>query len=139
MVTSKKLVVILDDEFGSEGINFEKILETTQNLTKDATIEIKAFSDPVDCFKFVEENKSLVAMVISDFVMPCIDGISFLQEIDQLDKNIKCVLMSGFDDINRFKKHKNLFAVIEKDLELNESIAKLLNSLNENKQQTASN
>ncbi len=51
-----------------------------------------------DALRIIKQEKSNLSLVISDIVMPGMNGIKLIQNIQKMNSNIKCILMSGYPD-----------------------------------------
>ena len=51
-----------------------------------------------DALKIIKHEKDNLSLVISDIVMPEMNGIKLIQNIQKMNLNIKCILMSGYPD-----------------------------------------
>ena len=51
-----------------------------------------------DALKIIKHERDNLSLVISDIVMPEINGIKLIQSIQKMNLNIKCILMSGYPD-----------------------------------------
>ena len=51
-----------------------------------------------DALKIIKQENSNISLVISDIVMPEMNGIKLIQSIQNKDLNIKYILMSGYPD-----------------------------------------
>ena len=48
--------------------------------------------------KIIKHERHNLSLVISDIVMPEMNGIKLIQNIQKMDLNIKYILMSGYPD-----------------------------------------
>ena len=51
-----------------------------------------------DALKIIKHERDNLSLVISDIVMPEMNGIKLIQSIQKMNLNIKCILMSGYPD-----------------------------------------
>lgn len=60
--------------------------------------QIKAFDNPNQAMKYVEDNLSNISIVITDYKMPYFTGIELIKKINNLqsDNKIKFILISAF-------------------------------------------
>ena len=112
MEESKTQVVLLvDDE--------EMVVTSIKSfLTLETDYEVVAFTSPKEALDFVKDNR--VDLVISDYLMPDIDGIQFLAEIKEIQPEATRVLLTGYADKENAIKAINdvgLYQYIEKPWE----------------------
>ena len=62
-------------------------------------------SNASDALQIVNKEKNNISLVMTDVVMPKMNGIKLVQRINNININIKCILMSGYPD-KIFKKEK---------------------------------
>ena len=109
MEQSKSNVVLLvDDE--------EMVVTSIKSfLTLETDYEVVSFTSPREALEYVKANK--VDLVISDYLMPDMDGIEFLAEIKDIQPEATRVLLTGYADKENAIKAINevgLFQYIEK-------------------------
>jgi len=112
MEDSKTQVVLLvDDE--------EMVVTSIKSfLTLETDYEVVSFTSPKEALDFVKDNR--VDLVISDYLMPDIDGIQFLAEIKEMQPEATRVLLTGYADKENAIKAINdvgLYQYIEKPWE----------------------
>ncbi len=107
---SKQLyrILLLDDE---------EIVTTSIKsfLNLETEYEVVAFNSPERALEFVRQNP--VDLVVSDFLMPDMDGIAFLGEVKRLQPQAVRVLLTGYADKENAIKAINdvgLYQYIEK-------------------------
>jgi serine phosphatase RsbU (regulator of sigma subunit) len=101
-------VMIVDDE--------ELVLQSlTSFLSLETDYELLTFQSPAEALK--ELNKRPVDIVISDFLMPEMNGLNFLKEVKKLYPNVPRIMLTGYADkenaINAINQ-VGLFQYIEK-------------------------
>ena len=101
-------VMIVDDESLVTG-------SLTNLLFLEMEIDAIAFNDPRDALEHAQENE--IDAVVSDFLMPELDGIELLTGVRQAQPHVPRILLTGYADkesaiqaINRVQ----LFQYIEK-------------------------
>lgn len=101
-------IVVVDDE--------ELITSTISNfLFVELEIDAVTFNKPKDAANYVAENE--VDLVISDFLMPEMDGIAFLTEARKSHPHAPRVLLTGYADKENAIKAINqvqLYQYVEK-------------------------
>ncbi len=77
-------IVIVDDD--------RSLREMLEIILKREGYNIKSFEDGSEALEWIKNNIEILDVVISDILMPKLDGISLLEKIKELDKDI-CILM----------------------------------------------
>ncbi len=105
---SVERVLILDDE--------EMVLTSLRSfLELDNDYVIVNFSSPTEAIEYTMKNK--INLVVSDYLMPEMDGISFLAKVKEIDPNATRIILTGYADKENAIKAINevsLFQYIEK-------------------------
>ncbi|MFQ5499401.1 MAG: response regulator [Candidatus Zixiibacteriota bacterium] len=103
-----QVIVLVDDE--------EMVLTSLSSLLKLETgYETHTFLSAGDALKFIEAN--VVSLVISDYLMPEMDGITFLGKVRDLKPEVPRIILTGYADKENAIKAINdvgLFQYIEK-------------------------
>jgi DNA-binding NtrC family response regulator len=86
---SEARVIIVDDE-----PMVTESLRTFLDLELD--IDARTFNDPAEALRYIVDNE--VDLVISDFLMPQMDGIRFLVEVRRQQPGVPRVLLTGYAD-----------------------------------------
>jgi len=101
-------VVLVDDE--------EMVLTSLRSiLSLETEYDVSTFTSAHEALKFVEDND--VDIVISDYLMPEMDGISFLAKVRDLKPEIPRIILTGYADKENAIKAINevgLYQYIEK-------------------------
>ncbi len=74
------------------------ILNVVRRQLADVNIEIHCALTAADGLRLLTQLKS-VEVVISDYRMPGMDGIEFLQQVSAICPSAACILLSGFTDV----------------------------------------
>lgn len=85
------------------------------NIEVAATVE-----NGLAAIEYLKEND--IDIVVTDIKMPVMDGLELVRRLDEFDKNIVAVALSGYDDFNYVKhclKHK-VFDYLLKPLDIDE-------------------
>jgi DNA-binding NtrC family response regulator len=102
------VIVIVDDE--------EMVLTSLRSfLTLETEYEVKTYDAPAKAIESIKE--STVDLVISDYLMPGMNGIEFLLEIKKLQPYATRILLTGYADKENAIKAINevgLYQYIEK-------------------------
>ena len=105
---SNETIVLVDDE--------EMVLTSLSSfLMLETEYIVKTFLSPGEALGFIEGNR--VDMVISDYLMPEMDGISFLAKVREIKPQIPRIMLTGYADQENAIKAINdigLFQYIEK-------------------------
>ncbi|MGB2906482.1 MAG: response regulator [Candidatus Aminicenantaceae bacterium] len=101
-------IVIVDDE--------EMVLTSLNSfLTLETMYTVKTFTSAKEALAYIE--KEPVHLVVSDYLMPEMDGISFLSAVRDLRPEVPRIILTGYaDKENAIKAINNvgLFQYIEK-------------------------
>ncbi len=105
---SKEVIVIVDDE--------EMVLTSLSSfLSLETGYNVKTFLSAKEALAFIEGNS--IDLVVSDYLMPEMDGISFLAEVKKLHPEVPRIILTGYADKENAIKAINdvgLFQYIEK-------------------------
>lgn len=86
--TSKKIVAVDDEEI---------ILSTLKMLLGIEGFEnIECFTQPKKALEYIKEHKP--DLILSDFMMPEMNGIEFLSEAKKICENVSMILLTGYAD-----------------------------------------
>ncbi len=106
--TLRSTVVIVDDE--------EMVLKSLKSfLNLETEYDIVPFTSATEAFKYISENSC--NLVVSDYLMPEMDGISFLAKVREIKPDIPRIILTGYADKENAIKAINevgLFQYIEK-------------------------
>ena len=101
-------IVIVDDE--------QLVLSSLKSfLSLETDYNINTFLSAVEALKFIGNNDT--DLVVSDYLMPEMDGISFLSKVRELRPEIPRIILTGYADKGNAIKAINevgLFQYIEK-------------------------
>lgn len=105
---AKSRILIVDDE--------DMILTSLSSfLELETDYEVVTFNSAKEALKYVKDNK--IDLVISDYLMPEMDGISFLAKVKEIDPQATRIILTGYADKENAIKAINdvgLFQYIEK-------------------------
>ncbi len=103
-------IVIVDDE--------EMVLTSLNSfLALETDYTVKTFTSAKEALDFIA--KEAIDLVMSDYLMPEMDGISFLAEVKKLRPEVPRIILTGYaDKENAIKAINNvgLFQYIEKTI-----------------------
>lgn len=101
-------VVIVDDE--------EMVLTSLSTyLTLETDYEVVTFTKASEALSYIEANE--VGLIISDFLMPEMDGITFLSRARELKPDVPRIILTGYADKENAIKAINqvgLYQYVEK-------------------------
>ena len=104
----KETVVIVDDE--------EMVLSSISTfLGLETQYNVKTFTSPAEALDFIEQNP--IHLVVSDYLMPQMDGVTFLAKVRELRPEVPRIILTGYADKENAIKAINdvgLFQYIEK-------------------------
>jgi DNA-binding NtrC family response regulator len=105
------VIVLVDDE--------DMVVTSIRSfLALETDYEVKGFTSPAEAIEFVQSHR--VDVVISDYLMPEIDGISFLSRVKTIQPEATRILLTGYADKENAIKAINdvgLYQYIEKPWE----------------------
>jgi len=119
-------LVLVDDE--------EMVLTSLSSfLTLETDYNVHTFLSPDEALKFIEGND--VDLVISDYLMPDIDGLTFLKQVKEIKPEVPRIILTGYADKENAIKAINdvgLFQYIEKPWDNDDMLIILRNGLERN-------
>jgi len=104
---AETIIIVDDEEMVLTSISSFLMLETGYN--------VETFLSPHEAFEFITNNE--VDMVISDYLMPEMDGITFLGKVREVKPQIPRIILTGYADKENAIKAINevgLYQYIEK-------------------------
>ena len=125
-------IVIVDDD--------KIVLDSLKTLFEIEGIKNTLFFDSsIKAYKFLKNKQNKPKVVISDFIMPKLNGIEFLTKVKALYDDISLILLTGYADkeneikaINELEKpwdNDNLILNIKNAIERSELISNLKNKV----------
>jgi DNA-binding NtrC family response regulator len=120
-------IILVDDE--------EMVLTSLRSfLTLETEYEVKTFTSPKAALTYIKENN--VDLVVSDYLMPEMDGISFLTKVREIRPDVPRIILTGYADKENAIKAINdvgLFQYIEKPWDNDDLLIILRNGLERQK------
>lgn len=105
---NKQTIIIVDDE--------EMVLTSLSSfLSLETDYIVKTYISAEKALEFIKKND--VSLVVSDFLMPEMDGITFLAQVRDLKPEVPRIILTGYADKENAIKAINdvgLFQYIEK-------------------------
>ncbi|NOY64325.1 MAG: PAS domain S-box protein, partial [Nitrospirae bacterium] len=83
-------IMVIDDEI--------PVLEFFKVTLLQKGFNVVVFNEPYTAYEYFKNHKSLIELVISDIVMPEIDGKKLIKELKSFKNDVKIIAMSGFKD-----------------------------------------
>ena len=121
--SDSQTVLIVDDE--------EMVLTSLESfLTLETDWTVKPFLSPLEALEFTREND--VNLIVSDFLMPEMDGITFLGKVRDAKPDVTRVILTGYADKQNAIKAINevgIFQYIEKPWENDDLLLVIRNGL----------
>ena len=102
-----RIVLVDDEEMVLTSLNSFLMLETEY--------DVETFIKASDALDFIKEND--INLVVSDYLMPEMDGISFLAQVRDLRPSVPRIILTGYADKENAIKGINevgLYQYIEK-------------------------
>ena len=122
-----KAIIVDDEDLVRQGL--KKHFDWSSH-----NIEIVAdFSDGQKAFQFVKDNH--IDLILTDVLMPYMDGITLAKNLRELYPEIKIIFISGHDDVVYLKKALKVEAIdyilksVDLD-ELDETVGRVVNIMN---------
>jgi DNA-binding NtrC family response regulator len=116
-------IILVDDE--------EMVLTSLSSfLTLETDYEVHTFTSAKEALDFVEKND--IDIVISDYLMPEMDGITFLGHVRQFKPEVPRIILTGYADKENAIKAINevgLYQYIEKPWDNDDLLIILRNGL----------
>ena len=95
-----ELVLVVDDE--------ESIRDVTRNLLSRHGYEALVASDGTEAVALVAQLPGRISLILTDIMMPFMDGVALIRAVRKLDPRIKVVASSGLEQADRMAELKNL-------------------------------
>ena len=124
---NKNLIIIVDDEIRENDVeNLNLVLKDKIPGNKSLAF----FCEPEKAHDFFMNNRENVILVISDYAMPGIDGITLLKFFKSINNTVKTVIMTHLKNELSYLGSLGVFDnVCQKTNSLDETILKILNNL----------
>ena len=127
MAKHNQTVVVVDDE--------DMVLTSIQSfLGLETDYNVVTFSSAIEALDYVKESE--VDLVISDYLMPEMDGITFLAKVREMKPEVPRIILTGYADKENAIKAINevgLFQYIEKPWDNSDLLIIIRNGLDKQK------
>jgi DNA-binding NtrC family response regulator len=86
---------------------------------------VDKFTDPVEACSSFEANPTKYQLVISDVRMPGMTGLQLVKRINEINRNVKVLLMSAFEinSLNSDLKELTIEGFLEKPMHVNQLLS----------------
>ena len=125
--SNEATVVVVDDE--------EIVLTSIISfLNLESDYQVATFTSAKEALKYIGEND--VDLVISDYLMPEMDGLTFLDQVKQMRPEVPRIILTGYADKENAIKAINdvgLYQYIEKPWDNDDLLIIIRNGLEKNK------
>jgi two-component system cell cycle sensor histidine kinase/response regulator CckA len=85
--TGRQVMVVEDEPF---------VRRLTARLLREAGYAVHETQDGLEALEFVQAAPDLLDVVVSDVVMPRLNGVELLQRLSSACPDLPCILMSGY-------------------------------------------
>jgi CheY-like chemotaxis protein len=106
VASAKNIVLVVDDELEARRM-------ATQALS-EAGFRAEVADNGNDGLKLFTEHSSEICLVLSDVVMPVMDGLRMVEKIVELDPEMKVMFMTGYSQSELQILTKTRFPIIRK-------------------------
>jgi two-component system cell cycle sensor histidine kinase/response regulator CckA len=86
--TAERQVMVVDDEPG--------VRLLMARLLREAGYSVHEACDGLEALEFVESAPQLLDVLVSDIVMPRLDGVALVQRLATVCSDLPCILVSGY-------------------------------------------
>ena len=126
LAISQTILIVDDEEIVLTSIHSFLSLETKYN--------VKTFTSAEKALEYIKNND--IDLVVSDYLMPEMDGITFLSQVKKLKPDVPRIILTGYADKENAIKAINdvgLFQYIEKPWENDDLLIIFRNGLERQK------
>jgi signal transduction histidine kinase len=124
-------ILLVEDE--------ESVLALTRQMLKKQGYNVLAAQTPEEALRIFEQNQDNIQLLLSDIIMPSMNGCELAQKIAAIRPEIKLLLMSGYtaDAINERVTREINFAILHKPFTIRNLAIKVRQALEDDKQGSA--
>lgn len=121
------IIVIVDDE--------EMVLSSLSSfLSLETDYQVKTYKSAKEALRYIE--KHAIDLVVSDYLMPEMDGLTFLAHVKELQPEVPRIILTGYADKENAIKAINdvgLFQYIEKPWDNDDMLIIFRNGIDRNR------
>jgi CheY-like chemotaxis protein len=100
-------IMVVDDE--------EYAREYMQEILQGRGYDTVSFADPLKALEFLSKNGERIDLIVSDILMPTIDGMELAKKAAKISEEIAVILLSGyFEKLIDAAILSNVWAVLAK-------------------------
>jgi CheY-like chemotaxis protein len=88
MLKGKEMLLVVEDE--------ESVRELAQKILKRAGYRVFSAADGYEALKVLKKNNDEIALMLTDLVMPGINGVELARRVSVLHPRLKVLFMSGY-------------------------------------------
>lgn len=124
MSIDNKIVIVDDDSIVTQALNMLLKLEGFSNVS--------FFNNPFEALEFLKEPRNKPDLLISDFLMPKMNGIEFLTEAKKIYEDLTMILLTGYADKENAIKAINevgIYRYLEKPWDNDDLIINIKNGI----------
>lgn len=124
MSIENKIVIVDDDSIVTQAL---KMLLTLEGFTN-----LHFFNSPFEALEFLKDEKNKPDLLISDFLMPKMNGIEFLSEAKKIYEDLTMILLTGYADKENAIKAINevgIYRYLEKPWDNDDLIINIKNGI----------
>ena len=124
MSIDNKIIVVDDDSIVTQAL---KMLLTLEGFTN-----VEFFNSAKDALNYIKDEKNKPDLLISDFLMPKMNGIEFLSEAKKLYDDLTMILLTGYADKENAIKAINevgIYRYLEKPWDNDDLIINIKNGI----------
>jgi CheY-like chemotaxis protein len=114
MIAVRNHIVVVDDE-PDLAILFSEALNS-------AGLESVSFNDPLAALQYIREYHSKVALLLTDWKMPQMNGYELMNEVRKIDESIEVMIMSAFELEKDKLREANMDDYLRKPLHITQLI-----------------
>ena len=116
-------IIVVDDE-PDLAILFSEAL-------KSAGFESVSFDDPVAALQYIRDSHSKIALLLTDWKMPQMNGYELMQEVTKIDESIKVMIMSAYELENDKLREINMNDYLRKPVHISQLVGAVMNQYKE--------
>ena len=124
MSIDNKIIVVDDDSIVTQALKMLLELEDFSNVV--------FFNSPIKALEYLQDEKNKPDLLISDFLMPKMNGIEFLTEAKKIYSELTMILLTGYADKENAIKAINevgIYRYLEKPWDNDDLIINIKNGL----------